>query len=137
MQKIAVILFLLSLSILCLGQGSEIQNVEKTLNFYLEGGTNNDFATLEKAFHPNAMMKSVGEEYREVNAVVFFRNAIKPGPKSDRKTRIVSINVTGNVAHGILEIQTNEIFIYDYMNMIKFGKEWKIVSKIFTVIEKE
>ena len=116
---------------LIMAQESDYSLVEKTLNFYLEGGTNNDFETLKKAFHANASMKFIGEEYKEVNAIEFFRKGMKPGPKQDRETRIAYINIAGNAASARLEIDYPTFTFIDYMNLLKIDGEWKIVSKIF------
>lgn len=112
-------------------QESDLQLVEKTLNFYLEGGTNNDFETLKKAFHPTATMKFIGDEYKEVNALEFFEKGMKPGPKQDRITRIVSVSVTGNAANAQLEIEYPTFMFIDYMNLLKIDGQWQIVGKIF------
>ena len=116
----------------------EYPAVAKAVNYYLEGGTNNDFETLKKAFHETATMKFIanGEEYREVNAIEFFKNGIKPGPKQNRKTRIVSVDIAGDAAFAKLEIEYPTFTFVDYMHLLKVGDEWKIVSKIFYRQEK-
>ncbi len=122
---------------------SQTEDAEKaaittTLNYYLDGGTTNDFETLKKAFHETATMKYIrNDEYTEVNAIKFFGDVMKPGPKQDRKTRIVSIDVTGNAAHAKLEIEYDTFYFYDYMNLLKVDGEWKVVSKIFHRLMKE
>ena len=123
--------FLMAFSIGLQAQVSELQLIEKTLNYYLEGGTNNDFETLKQAFHPTATMKFIGEEYTEVNAIEFFKSRMKPGPKQKRATRIVSVNIAGNAASARLEIEYPSFMFIDYMNLLKIDGEWKIVSKIF------
>lgn len=113
-------------------QTSDYEAVTKTVNYYLDGGTNNDFETLKKAFHETATMKFTRNgEYREVNAIEFFKNAIKPGPKQNRKTRIAYINITGNVASAKLEIDYETFSFIDYMNLMNIDGEWKVVNKIF------
>ncbi|WP_271784406.1 nuclear transport factor 2 family protein [Aquimarina algiphila] len=115
-----------------LAQQSDYLQVEKTVSYYLDGGTNNDFETLKKAFHETATMKFIRNgEYREVNALEFFKKAVKPGPKQNRKTHISYINVTGNVASAKLQIDYETFSFIDYMNLIKIDGEWKVVSKIF------
>ena len=112
-------------------QDSEYALIEKTLNYYLEGGTNNDFETLKKAFHESATMRYVTDSYQDVNALEFFGSRMKPGPPSDRKTRIVSIDVSGHAATARLEIEYDSFSFIDYMSLLKIEGEWKIVSKIF------
>ena len=110
----------------------EYTSIMKTLNYYLVGGTNNDFSMLEKAFHPNATMKFISAEgYKEVNAVQFFKKGIKPGPPQNRETKIVSIDITGRAAQAKLTIKYETFTFYDYMNLLKIDGEWKIANKIF------
>ncbi len=105
--------------------------IEQTVNYYLEGGTNNDFETLKKAFHKTATMKYIRDGYQEVNALEFFKKAMKPGPKQDRKTRIVNIDISGHAANARLEIEYPTFTFIDYMSLLKIEGEWKIVNKIF------
>ncbi len=110
----------------------EYAGIIETLNNYLDGGTNNDFDQLAQAFHPAAMMKYVGSEgYMEVNALDYFKKAMKPGPAQNRKTTIQAITVTGNLANAQLEIKYETFRFIDSMNLLKIEGEWKIVNKIF------
>ena len=106
--------------------------IAEAVNYYLEGGTNNDFETLKKAFHETATMKYMNNgDYTEVNALAFFEQGMKPGPAQNRKTRIVSIDVAGNAAFAKLEIEYPTFTFVDYMHLLEIDGEWKIVSKIF------
>ena len=133
MKKLALIsLGLLIFSNTVMGQESDHSLIEKTVSYYLDGGTNNDFETLKKAFHETATMKYIGGEgYTEVNALEFFGSRMKPGPKQDRITRISSIDIAGNAANARLEIEYPTFTFIDYMHLLKINGEWKIVSKIF------
>ncbi|WP_024769377.1 nuclear transport factor 2 family protein [Aquimarina macrocephali] len=129
---IFILLVCLSTSTLTFAQESDKALVEKTVTYYLDGGTNNDFETLKKAFHTNATMKFISKGvYKEVNALEFFKKVMKPGPKQNRKTNIASIDVTGNAAQARLEIEYETFTFIDYMNLLKVDGEWKVVSKIF------
>lgn len=123
-------LFLFSIT-LSTAQNSDYAAVEKTVKYYLDGGTNNDFAMLSQAFHQNATMKYIGDTYKEVNALEFFKGVMKPGPAQNRQTRISYINVSGHAANAKLEIEYPTFTFIDYMNLLKVDGEWKIVSKIF------
>lgn len=127
------------LTVLCLSligvalhaQDSDIQGVEKALNYYLDGGTNSDRGMVAKAFHPAAELKFVTEEgYKEISIDDFLAR-IKPGPKSDRKTKVKYINVTGHCASASVEIDYADFTFIDYFNLLKIDGEWKIVNKIF------
>lgn len=114
-------------------QDSDYTMIEKTVSYYLDGGTNNDFETLKKAFHETAQMIYVDKEgkHQAVNALEFFGRVVKPGPKQDRQTRIVSIDVAGHTANAKLEIEYPTFSFIDYMNLLKIEGEWKIVNKIY------
>ena len=130
-KRLLTFLLALATCTVAFAQDSDYQAIEKTLNYYLEGGTNNDFETLKKAFHQTATMKYIRDGYQEVNAIAFFKKGMKPGPTQNRKTRIASINVTGHAANARLEIEYPTFTFIDYMNLLKIDGEWKIVSKIF------
>ena len=130
--KIITLLLCISISTSISAQDSDYKLIEKTVSYYLDGGTNNDFETLKKAFHETATMKYIRNgEYKEVNALEFFKKAVKSGPKQNRKTRISYINVSGNIASAKLQIDYETFSFIDYMNLIKIDGEWKVVSKIF------
>ncbi|PCJ98843.1 MAG: hypothetical protein COA50_00980 [Flavobacteriaceae bacterium] len=113
-------------------QSSEYWQIEKTLFYYLDGGTNNDFETLKKAFHENATMKFISNDgYKEMNALVFFKNGITSGPKQNRNTSVISIDITGNAAMAKLKIEYASFNFIDYMQLLKIEGEWKIVNKTF------
>ena len=127
------LLLLLSAST-AMGQSvaEEYPAIAKAVNYYLEGGTNNDFETLKKAFHETATMKYMTDgNYNEVNAIEFFGQRMKAGPPQNRITRIVSIDVAGSAAYAKLEIEYPTFTFIDYMHLLKIDEEWKIVSKIF------
>ncbi|SMG28891.1 Putative lumazine-binding [Marivirga sericea] len=129
---ITPLLIILSLSTNLFAQDSDYSQIEKTVSYYLDGGTNNDFETLKKAFHPEAKMKYIrGENYTEVNALEFFQKAIKPGPKQNRTSIVEQINIAGNAAHARLRIDYPSFYFIDYMNLLKINGEWKVVNKIF------
>jgi len=85
-------------------QKSDYELVSETASYYLDGGTNNDFETLTKAFDKTAAMKFIGDEYKEVNALEFFKIGMKPSSPQNRKTRIANIDISGHAANAKLEI---------------------------------
>lgn len=129
---ILTLLLCISVSLNTFAQESDYSLVEKTVSYYLDGGTNNDFETLKKAFHKDARMKFIrGENYTEVNVLEFFKKTIKPGPKQNRTSIVEQINIAGNAANARLRIDYPNFYFIDYMNLLKIDGEWKIVNKIF------
>ena len=131
-MKRILLLSLFLLSIVVTAQKSDYEMVAQTVNYYLDGGTNNDFETLRKAFHKNATMKYITDEgYKEVNALEFFSGMDPSKPKQNRQTRIADITISGHAANARLEIDYPTFTFIDYMNLLKLDGEWKIVNKIF------
>jgi len=112
-------------------QDSDYTQIETTLNYYLQGGTNNDFSTLKKAFHESCFMKSIGDNFRESNALEVFEKAMKPGPKQNRVTQVDFIHISGNAASAKVSCIYPTFTFHDYMHLLKIEGEWKIVSKTF------
>ncbi len=131
-MKSIITMFLLSISISLSAQISDYEAVATTVNYYLEGGTNQDYATLIKAFHEEGDVKFINDknELQSKKATDFF-GGMKPGPKSNRKTRIANINISGNAATAHLVIKMPELEFNDYMILLKINGEWKIITKIF------
>lgn len=133
MKKTILTLFVfLSTFTISTAQNDDYKAVATTVSYYLDGGTNNDFETLKKAFHKDAKMKFVSKDgYKEVNVIEFFKKVMKPGPKQNRKTRIKNISVTGTVALAELEIEYPTFFFIDHMSLLKIDGTWKVVTKTY------
>ncbi len=109
--------------------------VRACLQEYMSGDGNR----MEKAFHPSATMKYIDAatgEFKDVPIADFIARAKANTTKSERKIEIVSVNVEGTAANGKIKIETDKVILYDYMNLLKINGEWKIVSKIFSRMNK-
>jgi len=132
MKQIILLFCLITTFTSVQAQDSDYAAIEQAVSYYLDGGTQNDFATLEKAFHTDARMSFIADDsYREVNAIQFFKERMKPGPPQDRTTHIVSIEKNGHCAFAKLEIQYPTFSFHDYMTLLKIDGQWKIVNKSF------
>ncbi len=116
---------------------NDYKMIEKTVFNYINGDTNKDFETLQKAFHKNATMKYVSSKngYQEYNALEVFKNDKGRAPEKNRKNRIEYISVAGKAANVKIEINYPDRTVVDFVNLLKINNEWKIVSKIFSVKE--
>ncbi len=133
MKKIILLLSatLLLTNINATAQDTEVQGIEATLNNYLTGFLTGNAQLIKKAFTADATMKMVEKEtYGSYNAIEALTDGIKPLPKTT-KTRIVSINNSGNAGSAQLEIQLADLTYIDFMQLLKIKGEWKIVSKIY------
>jgi protease I len=141
MKRLSLTFLFLSLSFTVIAQemitdSPDATGIEQALNYYLDGGTNNDFETLKKAFHPDARMIWMTNATQNVNALEFFGSRMNPGPPQNRETRIVSMDTSQGAASARLEIEYETFMFVDYMTLLQIDGEWKIVSKVFTRINK-
>lgn len=94
---------------------------------------------VEKAFHPTAFMKYVDistGEFKDVPIADYIAR-VKAGSGPGKRTiGIESLNIEGTAANAKIKIETETVILYDYMNMLKINGEWKIVSKIFSRVNK-
>lgn len=118
-------------------QTTDLQLIEKTINYYFDGIVNHKAESFAKAFHPTATMKSAGKEYTEVNAVEFLSEYVQSNPTVKTKATIIAINVAGDAANVHLALEYETFSFIDFMHLLKINGAWKIVSKIYTKIEKE
>ena len=72
------------------------------------------------------MAQRTAEEF----AALFTRG---PAPdEADRQRRVVSVDVSGDVAVARLELDYPGAFITDYMTLVRVGDEWTIIHKAYT-----
>lgn len=132
MKHLSFFLMIAVTSVISLNAQSDYELVAQTVNYYLDGGTNNNYETLKKAFHEDATMKYITKDgYKAVNALEFFSGMDASKPPQIRKTRIDNITVSGHAANARLEIEYPTFVFVDFMNLLKIDGEWKIVNKIF------
>jgi Putative lumazine-binding len=134
MYTLAIVTLLLSVAGIAQNKADE-EAVRACLEHYMSG----DGHRMEKAFHPSATMKYVdvqSSEFKDVPIADFIARAKANTTKPDRKIEIVALNIEGNAANGKIKIETEKAILYDYMNMLKINGEWKIVSKIFSRVNK-
>ncbi len=107
------------------------------VNDFLEGGTNGDVARFKNAFVSDAVQKSVGKNGVSGTTVEALASKIKPGTKMERTTKVLSWSYAGTCATAITETEYPANKIIDVLNLLKVGNDWKIVSRVFSRIEKE
>lgn len=135
MKKSFFVFLLLSSCLVGFSQNTDETAARACLEDYMSGDGNR----MEKAFHPSASMKYLDAttgEFKDVPIAEFIARTKANTNKSERKIAIVSLDMEGNAANGKIKIETDKVILYDYMNMLKINGEWKIVSKIFSRLNK-
>ncbi|MFN3589835.1 MAG: nuclear transport factor 2 family protein [Spirosomataceae bacterium] len=111
--------------------------IERVVNDFLIGGTNGEVDRFRNAFVPDAVQRSIGSNGTVTGITVReLSSRIKPNQVMDRTTKIVSWSYAGNAATAITETEYPTNKVIDMLNLLKVNGEWKIVSRVFTRIEK-
>ena len=113
-------------------EATEREAVEKPLKMYLSG----EPEQLKLAFHPGATMffsrndSLIAVPIPEYIARVEESRAKGPPPK--RIERIADVDISGTSAVARIELEYPQQKLTDYMSLVKYGGEWRIVNKIFS-----
>lgn len=130
------IIFALALvSAMCQLQAqSKKDDIRKTLMDYIEGTANGEPDRVKDAFHEDLNLYHIKNEELVVWSGKGYTNNIKPGRKSNRIGRIVSIDTENDAAMAKIEIKMPGLKrIYtDYLMLLKIKGKWKIIHKSFT-----
>jgi len=142
MQKLMLTFFCILMQFsAALAQKSDLELVKETVQNYLDGGTYGDTTKMAKVFHPSATMKFIDVktgEFRDVPIAKYLEGGkANAGKKSDRNTRILTIDISGTAAQAKIELDYPTTKLTDYFNLLKINGEWKVVSKIFAREDKK
>lgn len=139
MKRIMLLLVIVFVTTASLSSFAQTSADETAVRACLQDYMSGDGNRMEKAFHTSASMKYIDVntgEFKDVPIAEFIARVKANTTKQERKIEIVSVNIEGTAATGKIKIETDKSVLYDYMNMLKINNEWKIVSKIFSRIDK-
>ena len=113
---------------------SEIEQINTVLNDYIEGTANGEPDRLKRAFDEYFNLYFVREDSLQVWSGKQYVSNVKPGQKSNRIGKVLSIDFEGDAAIAKIEIlMPDRKRIYtDYLMLLKVNKQWKIIHKSFT-----
>ena len=115
---------------------TEHENITKTLLDYIEGTANGEPERVKRAFHPDLNLYTVGNDSLNVWNGRNYISGIKKGNKSNRIGRIVNIDIENNAASAKIEIlmPSRKRKYTDYLLLLKYQGEWKIIHKSYTYV---
>lgn len=118
-----------------LAPSSDLDDVMVPLNLYMDGHATGNGDLMRQAFHPEAKLfwnddDGLAQRPSPEFADLFTGRVAQD--EADRKRRVVSVDITGDVAVAKIELDYPRVFITDYMTLIRVGDEWKIINKTFT-----
>lgn len=134
-SKFFLFLFFVSVSIMSVKAQSEDEAVKMCVNNYLDGISKGDAAKLNMAFHPAAMLRTVNAAggMQDLPVAKFIAGTPVGGISAKGgSTKLVSYSYIGISALATVELAFGDFKYVDLLSMLKFGNEWKIVSRVFS-----
>lgn len=136
MKKILTLsaLLFIQLNLSAQNNDSAIAQIRETIMNYIDGTANGEPEKLRKTFHPDFNLYTVSDkDSLMIRSGEKYISNIKPGEKSNRIGRIISIDVENNAAMAKAEIVVPNWRIFtDYFLLLKYEGAWKIVQKSYT-----
>jgi Putative lumazine-binding len=134
-SKIILFLLFISVSTVAVNAQSEDEAVKMCVNNYLDGVSKGDVAKLNQAFHPTAMLRTVSAAgaIQDIPVAKFVASMPAGGISTKGgSTKMVSYSYIGVSALATVELLFGDFKYIDLLSMLKFGNEWKIVSRVFS-----
>ncbi len=110
---------------------SNIDSIQTTINFYFDGWATGDTTKIGKAMHATCHLKFYRENVFTDMSRNEYLSRFKPKERlASLITRIVSVDITENIASAKVEIVTEKDIFTDYFNLIRTNEAWYIVDKV-------
>jgi hypothetical protein len=114
--------------------------VRAAVEHYFQGHATGDGSHFAKVFHPDSKLFWIGADGRVMQrtSAEYIKGASgKPAAdEAQRKRRIVSIDITGNVAMVKVELDYPATKFIDYFSMVEAEGAWLIVNKTYVAQRK-
>jgi aldose sugar dehydrogenase len=110
---------------------SSLDSIQTTINFYFDGWATGDTTKIGKAMHATCHLKFYRENVFTDMSRNEYLSRFKPKERlASLITRVVSVDITENIASAKVEIVTEKDIFTDYFNLIRTRDAWYIVDKI-------
>ncbi len=119
---------------------SEETMIREVVGHYLYGLKHNDVESLKKAFWPEAKLffvKRDGGLGQLTQSQWYEGFAASAGKEEEGDLHITSVDITDNAASVRVEEDYPTSVYVDYLSLLKFNGEWRIVNKIYTSRRKQ
>lgn len=116
-------------------QQRDYDEILNLLNRYFDGLYDGDVEALRDIFHNDAWLK--GNDYRKTRDEWLEAVASRPIPRSEGMAynfNVLSLEIVGDQAMAKVDVPLLAAHFIDYLGLLKESGQWKIVSKMFTVI---
>jgi hypothetical protein len=113
----------------------QINAIRTAVNHYFQGHATGDGSHFAKVFHPDAKLYWIGPDgtVMQRTSAEYIKGASgKPAAdEAQRKRRIVSVDITGNIAMVKVELDYPAVKFTDIFSMVESKGQWWIVNKTY------
>ena len=134
-SKFILFLFVIPVFSVSVKAQTEDVAVKVCVNNYLDGVSKGDVAKLNQAFHPTAILRTVSAAgaIQDIPVAKFVASMPVGGISTKGgSTKMVSYSYVGVSGLATVELLFGDFKYIDLLSMLKFGNEWKIVSRVFS-----
>lgn len=121
-------------------QDKDEAGARAAVEHYLAGHATGSAAEFTAAFHPKATLywNREGQLAERSSAEYIAGASGKPAAdEAQRKRRIESLDVTGDVGMAKVVLEYPAVTFTDYLSLLRTNGEWKIINKIFHAERKQ
>lgn len=132
-------LFLLTLIALVSFRGyaqSDEESIKSTLQSYIQGFTKGDSASLNKAFHPNALLRNLNASSGRIQDTPLKTFIGKmPSGGVNATGKMLTYEYAGISGVATVELQFADFKYIDLLSLLKINDQWKIVCRIYSRVD--
>lgn len=113
----------------------ENQKIEKTIQAFAQGADQQDADQVSSALHPQAQQYFTNEQGLNVLPTPKYVELLREKKigGNPREVKIHQIDVTGDIASAKVRFSGEKASFENYMTLMKFGEDWKILSNVLSV----
>ncbi len=134
-KKLVLFLVFVFISNLGINAQSEIEQINTTLQHYIEGTANGEPERLKKAFHKDFKLFIVDSDTLKVIDGKGYIKRVEKGKKYNRIGKVITIDYENDAASAKIEVyfpDRNRVAT-DYLLLLKIQGTWKILHKIINL----
>jgi hypothetical protein len=115
---------------------SDDESIKSTLQSYIQGFTKGDSASLNKAFHPNALLRNLNSTSGRIQDTPLKTFISKmPSGGVNASGKMLTYEYAGTSGVATVELQFVDFKYIDLLSLLKINDQWKIVCRIYSRVD--
>ena len=115
---------------------SDDESIKSTIQSYIQGFTKGDTASLNKAFHANALLRNLNAtsgRLQDTPLKTFISKMPSGGVNASGK--LLTYEYAGTSSVATVELQFADFKYIDLLSLLKINDQWKIVCRIYSRVD--